>query len=131
MFDKREVSYASAEKRLLAPTPARRYNDLRLGKVAGMLQQVTVRTEDRKVLKPLLKSAIENEKKMVLLGLERTRARLIEYEQIYQMSSAEFERRLHDSEIDETVDFSEWRMEIGMLRLLERQYKALHDAELD
>jgi len=96
-----------------------------------MLQQVTVRTDDRKTLKPLLMSALENEKKMVLLGLERTRARLAEFEQTYEMSSAEFERRLHASEIAETVDFSEWRMEIGMLKLLERQYKALEDAELD
>ena len=68
---------------------------------------------------------------MVLLGLERTRARLAEFEQTYGMSSAEFERHLHASEIAETVDFSEWRMEIGMLKLLERQYKALEDAELD
>ena len=96
-----------------------------------MLQQVTVKTDDRKTLKPLLRSAIENEKKMVLLGLERTRARLVEFEQTYHLSSAEFERRLHASEITETVDFSEWRMEIGMLKLLERQYKALEDAELD
>jgi hypothetical protein len=96
-----------------------------------MLQQVTIKTEDRKMLKPLIESAIENEKKMVQLGLERTSARIKEFEQKYQMPSAEFERRLHTSEIDETVDFSDWRMEIGMLKLLERQYKALKDARLD
>ena len=96
-----------------------------------MVQQVTVRTEDRKTLKPLLKSAIENEKKMIQLGLERTRTRLTDFEHSYNMSSAEFEHRLHTSEITETVDYSEWRMEIGMLRLLERQYRALEDAELD
>ena len=96
-----------------------------------MYQQVTIKTEDRKILKPLIESAIENEKKMVRFGLERTHARLEEFEQKYQMSSAEFERRLHASEIDETVDFSDWRMETGMFRLLERQYKALQDAELD
>jgi hypothetical protein len=28
------------------------------------------------------------------------------------------------------VVFSEWRMEIGMLRLLESQYRALEEAEL-
>ena len=118
-------------KSFLVSTSARRYNDITFRKVAGMLQQVTIKTEDRKVLKPLLKSAIENEKKMVQLGLERTRASLKEFEQKYQMSSAEFERRLHASEIVETVEFSEWRMEIGMLKLLERQYRALEDAELD
>ncbi|OGO27430.1 MAG: hypothetical protein A2136_02835 [Chloroflexi bacterium RBG_16_54_11] len=96
-----------------------------------MLQQVTVKTDDRKTLKPLLKSAIENEMKMVRLGLEHTRARLEDFEKKYQLSSEEFEHRLQSSESAETVDFSEWRMEIGMLKLLERQYKALEDAELD
>jgi hypothetical protein len=116
---------------VLAPTSPRHYNDDILRKVAGMLQQVTIRTDDRKTLKPLLKSAIENEKKMVLLGLERTRTRLAEFEHSYKMSSEEFERRLNASEIAETIDFSEWRMEIGMLKLLERQYKTLEDVELD
>jgi hypothetical protein len=57
-----------------------------------MLQQVIVKTEDRNVLKPLLKSAIENEKKMVQLGLDRTQERLKDFEQKYRMSSAKFER---------------------------------------
>ncbi len=72
-----------------------------------------------------------NEKKMVQSGLKRTRERLLEFEQKYQMDSAEFEQRLHALTLDETVEFSDWRMEIGMLRLLERQYKALEDARLD
>ncbi len=46
-------------------------------------------------------------------------------------SNEEFEQRLNRSDLEETVEFSDWRMEIGMLHLLERQYKALHDAELD
>ena len=93
-----------------------------------MQEQMTILTEDRTVLEPLLKSALKNEKKMVALGLERTRQQLEQFEREYGMSSTEFERRLNDLEITETVDFSDWRMEIGMLRLLERQYKALDNA---
>jgi hypothetical protein len=118
-------------KSILVPISTRSYNSERIGKVNKMLQQVTIKTEDRKVLKPLLESAIENEKKVVLMGLQRTRSRLVEFEHQYGLSSEEFERRLNASVIVEEVEFSDWRMEIGMLRLLERQYKALHDAELD
>lgn len=96
-----------------------------------MLQHVTIKTEDRKILKPIIESAIENEKKMLLLGLQQTRTRLEEFESKYKISSTQFERQLHASEVEETVEFSDWRMEIGMLRLLERQYKALQDAKLD
>jgi hypothetical protein len=45
-----------------------------------MLQQVTIVTDDRTILEPLLKSALDNEKKMVALGLERTRDRLKQFE---------------------------------------------------
>jgi ABC-type molybdenum transport system ATPase subunit/photorepair protein PhrA len=95
------------------------------------LQQVTIKTNNRKLLKPLIASAIENEKKIVLLGLQRTQTRLAEFEQKHGLTSDEFERRLNASELAETVEFSEWRMEIGMLKLLERQYQALQDARLD
>jgi parvulin-like peptidyl-prolyl isomerase len=96
-----------------------------------VLQHMTIVTEDRTVLEPLVKSALENEKKMISLGLERTRQRLAEFEQKHGMSSEEFEQRLNTFEIAETVEFSDWRIEIGMLRLLERQHKALENARLD
>jgi AraC-like DNA-binding protein len=96
-----------------------------------MVQQLTITTADKTTLKPLVESAIENEKKVLSLGIERTRKRLAEFEQQFGMSSAEFERRLNALELAETVEFTDWRMEIGMLRLLESQYQALHEAQLD
>ena len=95
-----------------------------------MLQQLTIKTRDRAALKPVLQSAISNEKKMLALGLERTRQRLTEFEQKLGMSSAEFERRLTANELKETVEFTDWRLEIGALRLLESQYEALQEAEV-
>ena len=95
-----------------------------------MLQQVTIKTRDRATLKPLLESAIENEMKLFLLGLDRTRKRLAEFEQKYNMSSAEFERRLNALELTETVEFTDWRLEIGMLQLLESQYQTLQETQV-
>jgi hypothetical protein len=43
---------------------------------SAMLQQLTITTTDKTMLKPLVESAIENEKKMLSLGIERTRKRL-------------------------------------------------------
>lgn len=96
-----------------------------------MLQQLTIATTDKTTLKPLVQSAIENEKKMLFLGIERTQKRLAEFEQQFGMSSAEFERRLNAFELAETVEFTDRRMEIGMLRLLESQHRALQEAQLD
>jgi len=96
-----------------------------------MPQQLTITTTDKTMLKPLVESALENEKKMLALGIERTRKRLAEFEQQFGMSSTEFERRLNALELQETIEFTDWRMEIGMLRLLENQHQALREAQVD
>lgn len=93
-----------------------------------MLQQLVITTQDKISLKPLLESAIENQKKALKAGLTRTQARLAEFERRYAMPSAEFERRLAAREIEETFDFTEWRMELGMLALLQQKYAALQEA---
>ena len=95
-----------------------------------MLQELMILTEDRPVLEPLVRSALEHEKRMVHLGMARTKQRLAEFAQVHGMSSDELERQLTLLELAETPEFSEWRMEIGMLRLLERQYAALKNARV-
>ena len=94
-----------------------------------MLQQLVITTHDKTSLRPLLESAIENQKKTLKAGLARTQARLAEFEQRYGMTSAEFERRLQAREIEETFDFTDWRMELGMLTLLQQKYATLQEAQ--
>jgi hypothetical protein len=96
-----------------------------------MLQQLTITTSDKATLKPLVESALEHEKEMLSLAIRRTRERLAGFEGQFGMPSAEFERRLNALELQETVEFTDWRMEIGTLRLLESQYQALREAQLD
>jgi hypothetical protein len=72
-----------------------------------------------------------HERNMLGMGLKRTRERLAEFERRFGMPSLEFERQLNAAQLVETVEFTDWRMEIGMLRLLEQQYQALRDASLD
>lgn len=96
-----------------------------------MSGQLTITTTDKSRLKPLVESAIEHEKEMLAFGMKRTRERLAEFENRFDMSSAEFERRLSATELPETVEATDWRLEIGMLRLLESKYAALQEAQLD
>jgi hypothetical protein len=96
-----------------------------------MLQQLTIKTSNKATLIPVLRSAMEGEKRMIALGLQKTRLRLVDFEQQFSMSSAEFERRLNSSELEETVTLTDWRMEMGMLHLLEKQYEALQEARID
>ncbi len=96
-----------------------------------MLQQVVIKTNDRSVLKPLLTSAIQNEISLIQVGFEKTQRRLQEFEKRFGLTSVEFERRLNANQMDETIETTGWRMEIGMLNLLQSQLAALRDAQID
>ncbi len=90
-----------------------------------MAELVTIQTRHKTTLRPIVLSALENERRMLSLGLAQSRERLAEFERQYGMTSVEFERRLNAGELDEILSFTDWRMEIGMLKLLEQQYEAL------
>jgi hypothetical protein len=90
-----------------------------------MLQQITVTMNTSAALRPLLESAVHTESKAMGLGVQRTRARLAEFEQRFGLTSEEFERRFAARELDESLDFIEWLGEIKTLRLLEEQQRAL------
>jgi len=95
-----------------------------------MLQQLTIKTHHKAALRPILRSALDGQKKMVSFGLQKTRQRLDEFERQFGMSSEEFERRLNAGELDETVAFTDWRMELGMARLLAEQFQTLQEAQI-
>lgn len=96
-----------------------------------MLDELMIVTEDRLVLEPLVRSALEHEKRLVKMGIANTQQRLAEFEELHGMSSIEFERQLSVLELSETPEFTDWRMEIGMLRLLERQLTVLQNARFN
>jgi len=90
-----------------------------------MLEQIMVTTESPKVLRPLLKAAIQTEAKALGHGIQRTKQRLLAFEKQFGMASDEFERRYVAAEIAESLDFIEWLGEIKMLRVLNEQKQAL------
>jgi hypothetical protein len=95
-----------------------------------MLGQVTVTTESPSVLKPLLRTAIQNEAKVLTHGIKRTRERLLAFEKQFGMTSDEFGRRYGAAEIEETLASIEWLGEIKMLRVLNEQKSALDGARV-
>ena len=95
-----------------------------------MLQQVKVTSSGPAAIKPLLEAAIRSQLRALDHGIQRTRERLVEFEQRFEMTSAEFERGFERGQIEETLDFIEWSGEIKTLRLLEDQLHALQSAKV-
>lgn len=96
-----------------------------------MLQQVTIQTSDLEQFKSMLKTALEREAKLLEYSIERTRQALVPFEARYQMSSDEFERKFKNREIEETLDFLDWWMEVEALRHLEARRNLLKDARVE
>jgi hypothetical protein len=96
-----------------------------------MLQQVTIQTSNLEQFKSMLKTALEREAKLLEYSIERTRQALARFEARYQMSSDEFERKFKNREIEETLDFLDWWMEVEALRHLEARRNLIKDARVE
>ena len=93
-------------------------------------QPILIRTTKPDTVRPLLRTAMEWERKSLVHGLNQTRQRLKDFENRYGMTSDDFERRLHAGEIEETPEMTDWRMEIRMVRTLSEQFDAISVAEI-
>jgi len=96
-----------------------------------MSQQVTIQTSNLEQFKTMLKTALGREARLLEYSIERTRQALAPFEARYNMSTDEFERKFKSREIEETLDFLDWWMEVEALRHLEAQRNLIKDARVE
>jgi hypothetical protein len=81
------------------------------------MSELTLISPRQRPLRPLVEAALQNELRLLQVGIQRTEQRLQDFEMKYGLSSMEFLRRYENNEFKEILDFAEW---IGECRLLER-----------
>ena len=96
-----------------------------------MLKHITIQTTDLERFKPLLETALDREAKLLDYSIERTREALAPFEARYHMTTDEFERKFNAREIEETLDYLDWWMELEALRHLEAQRNAIKEARVE
>jgi hypothetical protein len=96
-----------------------------------MLQEIVIKSNAEESIKPLVESAIRNQLKSLQHGIKRTKERIADFEKKAGMASVDFEKKLSDGEIEETLETIDWNMELTALRLLEGQYQSLSEAKID
>ena len=96
-----------------------------------MFQQITIQTSDLERFKPLLETALDREAKLLEYSIQRTHEALAPFEQRYNMTTDEFERKFNAREIEETLDFLDWWMEVEALRHLEARRNLIKDARVE
>ncbi len=96
-----------------------------------MLQEIVIKSNAQEPIKPLVESAIRSQLKSLQHGIKRTKERIADFEKKAGMTSAEFEKRLGEGGLEETLETIDWNMELAALRLLESQYQSLSEASID
>jgi hypothetical protein len=96
-----------------------------------MLQEIVIKSNAEKPIKPLVETAIRNQLKALQHGIARTKERIAEFEKRAGIPSADFEAKLKSGKIEETIETIDWNMELAALRLLEGQYQSLSEAKID
>jgi hypothetical protein len=96
-----------------------------------MLQQVTIQTSNLEQFKSMLKTALGREAKLLEYSIQRTREALAPFEKRFNMTTDEFERKFKSREIEETLDFLDWWMEVEALRHLEAKHNLIKDARVE
>ncbi len=95
-----------------------------------MLQQITIEIQDANQFTPILRGALDRELRLVEYAIVRTLDRLREFEQKYNMTTSEFQRRFTADDLGETLDFIEWDGEFDTLRLLEEKKQMIQGAHI-
>lgn len=96
-----------------------------------MLQEIVIKSNAEKPIKPLVETAIRNQLKALQHGIARTKERVAEFEKRAGITSADFEAKLKSGKIEETIETIDWNMELAALRLLEGQYQSLSEVKID
>lgn len=96
-----------------------------------MLQEITIQTSDLEQFKSVLETALGRETKLLEFSIQRTREALVPFETRYNMTTDEFERKFNAREIEETLDFLDWWMEVEALRHLEARRNLIKDARVE
>ena len=91
---------------------------------------IIINSGDTEELKTLVKGALENEAKLITIGLKKTRKNLRNYEDKFKMDSETFYKRYSLGEMDDSMEYIEWAGEIETLKKLERNFKDLSEAEV-
>jgi hypothetical protein len=94
------------------------------------MPRIIIEPEGPEELKTLVKGALENEIKLITIGLKKSRESIKNYESKFKMDSETFYKRYSSGEVGDGVEYIKWAGEIETLRKLERNLKDLSEAEV-
>ena len=78
-------------------------------------------------LRPLVRTALASEMRLLEVGIHLTERRLREFETVHQMTTKDFMGHFENDELDETLELAEWIGECRLLQRLNEKTEVLRD----
>jgi len=94
------------------------------------MSKIIIKPEGPEELRTLVKGALENEIKLIMIGLKKTKENLRNYEDKFKMDSETFYKKYLSGEVGDDFEYIRWAGEIETLKKLEKNLKNLSEAEI-
>lgn len=94
------------------------------------MSKIIIEHEGTDEMKILVKGALENEIKIIAIGLKKTDENIQEFEGKYKMDSRTFNKKYSSGEIGDDIEYIKWSGELETLRRLQENLKTLSEAKV-
>ena len=94
------------------------------------MAEIVIKTGKSKSIMPVLESAIRNQLKMLKASINRTKMKIQDFEQKYNMSTEQFLQKIREGMDEDNLDYVDWIGETKILKRLEEEYKELEGVRI-
>ena len=94
------------------------------------MARIIIEPQNANNVKSLIKSAVENELKIIGFGIDKTKKKLEELEKKFGMDSGNFYRKFNEGKMGDDLEYIRWAGEYETLQQLQRDHSDLTETEL-
>lgn len=94
------------------------------------MSKIIIEEENTQELKTLVKGALENEIRIINIGIKKTQENLQKLEDKYKINSETFYKRYSAGEMGDKEEYIKWAGEIETLKRLKQNLSELSEAEV-
>ena len=94
------------------------------------MARIIIEPQNGNNVKSLVKSAVENELKIIGFGIDKTKKKLEQLEKKFGMDSVNFYKKFNEGKMGDDLEYIRWAGEYETLQKLQRDHSDLTETEL-
>ena len=92
---------------------------------------LTITASGNPAVRPLLQSALDNERQVIQAGICQTERRLRQFESQFCLTTVEFLSQYAADQLEESLEYDDWIGEHRLLSHLQNQLATLHEVRIE